>query len=67
MSGNPVKFVATPDVGVPNAPPGNTKSVPATAADTVVVPVDLRIPEMATNVCGNADKLCDIDIIIFLV
>jgi len=43
-SGKPVALVSVPDEGVPKAPPGATKSVPATAAVNADVPLPLSTP-----------------------
>lgn len=43
-NGKPVAFVSVPDEGVPKAPPGATKSVPATAAESAAVPLPLSTP-----------------------
>jgi hypothetical protein len=43
MEAVPVKLVTVPLEGVPRAPPGATKSVPAVAAE-IAVPLPLRTP-----------------------
>lgn len=44
VSGKPVVLVKVPDEGVPRAPPGATKSVPAVAAVNADVPLPLSTP-----------------------
>lgn len=47
--GDPVQFVMVPLDGVPNAPPTDTKSVPAVAAE-IAVPSPLSIPVMLVEI-----------------